>query len=137
LLGELGFPGLILLLVFIGSNLLANRSMLNEVGRLSPDDAATASNLLSSTSASLVGFAVGGAFLSAAYYPHLYVLSGLLVAARQVVRLHLEARQSAGREHPAAVATAVARRPVRSGEISPEWKPSPTYRIGDLGRDRA
>jgi hypothetical protein len=30
----------------------------------------------------MVGFGVAGAFLSATYYPHLYVLTGLMVSAR-------------------------------------------------------
>jgi hypothetical protein len=30
--------------------------------------------------ASLVAFAVGGAFLSVAYYPHLYILTGIFTA---------------------------------------------------------
>jgi hypothetical protein len=37
------------------------------------------------TAGACVGLGVAGAFLSAAYYPHFYVLSGLLVAARYVV----------------------------------------------------
>jgi hypothetical protein len=32
--------------------------------------------------ASLIAFAVGGAFLSVAYYPHLYVLAGIFTAAQ-------------------------------------------------------
>ena len=35
-------------------------------------------------SASLVAFCIAGAFLSVAYYPHIFVLSGLIVAATLV-----------------------------------------------------
>ena len=34
--------------------------------------------------ASLIAFAVGGAFLSVAYYPHLYVLMGIFTASHFV-----------------------------------------------------
>ena len=32
----------------------------------------------------MVGFALSGAFLSVAYYPHVFVLSGLMISARCV-----------------------------------------------------
>jgi hypothetical protein len=38
--------------------------------------------LLDLTNAAMVGFAVTGAFLSATYYPHMYVLTALLISAR-------------------------------------------------------
>ncbi len=34
----------------------------------------------------MIAFAVNGAFLSALYYPHLYVLAGVSVAGRRIVR---------------------------------------------------
>jgi O-antigen ligase len=34
--------------------------------------------------AALIGFAVAGAFLSATYYPHLYILGGIMMAARAI-----------------------------------------------------
>jgi hypothetical protein len=71
LLGELGFPGLFLLIGLIWANLSANVSLQREVRRLDPERAARMANLLSCGSASMVGFAIAGAFLSAAYYPHL------------------------------------------------------------------
>ena len=41
---------------------------------------------MAALSASVIAFAVDGAFLSALYYPHLYVLAGVSVAGRRVVR---------------------------------------------------
>jgi predicted MFS family arabinose efflux permease len=137
LLGELGFPGLTLLLILIFSNLLANRQLLQQVWRLPRDDAATARNILACTSAATVGFAVGGAFLSAAYYPHLYVLSGVLVAGRHIVRVQLEAHEHAGQSKPVDLGPAVARPPVRPGAISTDWKPRPALGTSDLGRNSA
>jgi O-antigen ligase len=86
-LGELGFPGLILLLAIIVRNLTANRRLSREIGRTRPSNWTTDTQLLASLNAAMVAFAVAGAFLSAIYYPHLYVLAGLSTAARRVVRL--------------------------------------------------
>ena len=41
----------------------------------------TYQRLLISLNSSLIAFAVGGAFLSAIYYPHIYVLAGLFGSA--------------------------------------------------------
>jgi probable O-glycosylation ligase (exosortase A-associated) len=88
-LGELGLPGIVVLLGLTLGNLLANRRVANaqeaQVAgsrqRLFPIGS---SRLLYLLSASMIGFAVCGAFLSVAYYPHLFVLSGLMISARCV-----------------------------------------------------
>jgi putative inorganic carbon (HCO3(-)) transporter len=128
LLGELGVPGLAVLLTFIFGNLAANRRMLRQVGRLPPDQASTARNVLACSSAALVAFATGGAFLSAAYYPHMYVLAGILAAARHAVRVQIEAREHAG--HDPALETQPARPPLRPAAISPDWRPRPAVEAG-------
>jgi putative inorganic carbon (hco3(-)) transporter len=84
-LGELGVPGLVLLIMFIVTNLTANRRLSKTVPETLPDRA-TCVNLLVSLSAGMLAYAVAGAFLSAAYYPHIFVLCGLSVAARRYVR---------------------------------------------------
>ncbi len=86
LLGELGFPGLTVLVLFFVVNLRLNHRLLVRLRSRDPAASASGRQLLWSLNASLVAYAIGGAFLSAAYYPHMYVLSGLLVAARRVVR---------------------------------------------------
>jgi hypothetical protein len=50
------------------------------------------SALLFMLSASMIGFAVAGAFLSAAYYPHVFVLTGLLCSARCIALVELDRR---------------------------------------------
>jgi probable O-glycosylation ligase (exosortase A-associated) len=85
-LGELGFPGLFVLLGFIVSNLVANRRLSLAVRARTDLLMVQDRRVLDSLSASLVAFAVNGAFLSAAYYPHLYVLGGLHMAARRIIR---------------------------------------------------
>ena len=39
------------------------------------------------TSAAMIGFAVAGAFLSAPYYPHLFVLTGIMLSTRALLPL--------------------------------------------------
>jgi probable O-glycosylation ligase (exosortase A-associated) len=83
--GELGFPGLAVLVFLILANLAANRRRIAEIrmrGRGSPKGDL---ELAVALSASMIAFAVSGAFLSALYYPHLYVLGGVSVAGRHVV----------------------------------------------------
>ena len=81
ILGELGFPGLIVLISLIAWNLGANRRLSAELKRQGNE---AGQQLLASLSCSLLAFAIGGAFLSAIYYPHAYVLAGLLTAGRRI-----------------------------------------------------
>lgn len=95
-LGELGLPGFVLLVGAIVWNFSANRRLTAEISGRDPTRWAREIRLLASTSAALLAFAVGGAFLSAIYYPHFYVLAGLLAAARRVVRTHVLQTPDAG-----------------------------------------
>lgn len=95
-LGELGLPGLILLVSAIVWNLSANRRLTAEIQARDPMVRVRDIRLLASTSAALLAFAVGGAFLSAIYYPHFYVLAGLLSASRRVVLAHSAKAPEAG-----------------------------------------
>lgn len=84
--GELGLPGLICVLVLVFGNLRMNaklrRQLLARAGPKPAPDAWRTIRLLDLVNAGLVGFAVCGAFLSATYYPHMYVLTALLISAR-------------------------------------------------------
>lgn len=118
-LGELGFPGLILLITIITRNLLANRRLLKQLA--TDPGAGTERRLLAAMSASMLAFAVGGAFLSAAYYPHLYVILGLNTAARRLV--HERSRSNASvevRPEPVVIPNA----------ISAEWKAANAANLG-------
>lgn len=88
-LGELGFPGFILLLSFIIFNLRANQRLAKELKSRNAKAYDSELQLLASTSASLIAFASAGAFLSALYYPHLYILGGILTASRHVIRVRM------------------------------------------------
>lgn len=85
-LGELGFPGFIVLIWFIVWNLIANARLARELRARGSPGMDSDLLMLASTSASLIAFASAGAFLSALYYPHLYILAGILTAARNVIR---------------------------------------------------
>jgi putative inorganic carbon (HCO3(-)) transporter len=84
-LGELGLPGIGMLLYFIVSNLVANKRVAARGSTRDPVLLAMDKRLLNATSAALVAFVSGGLFLSALYYPHWYILAGLMTAARHMV----------------------------------------------------
>lgn len=125
LLGELGLPGIAVLLTFLYTNFAANTRLRRKIRDLPPAQAATSANILLCTSAALLAFATAGAFLSAAYYPHWYVLSGMLVASRHVVRQQIEAHEHDGATSMAGLARVAERKPVRPDAISPDWVPRP------------
>jgi probable O-glycosylation ligase (exosortase A-associated) len=87
-LGELGFTGIILLLGLIFSNILQNERVRKAIearaGPKPPLEVKQQVRQLNLFTCAVIGFASAGAFLSAAYYPHIFVLTGLLIAARAI-----------------------------------------------------
>ena len=83
ILGELGFPGIIFLLSILLTNIFRNRRLM-KLARGSPDDPRSAefARLFFLLNGSVISFCVAGAFLSVAYYPHLYVLTALCSASQ-------------------------------------------------------
>lgn len=85
-LGELGLPGIFTLAMLIVGGIRENarvgKAVLARAGPEPPREVTEALRLLMLTSAAMVGFAVAGAFLSVAYYPHVFVLTAMLLAAR-------------------------------------------------------
>lgn len=90
LIGELGIPGITFLLAMLIGNFAINNRLLQETRDRKSDLAA----LFLMINACLVAFAVGGAFLSVAYYPHLYVLSGIWTAAYFIHKRSLAEQQT-------------------------------------------
>ena len=89
-LGELGFPGLFFLIGFILSNLIKNEKIIRQITKEHTNNNYQAdANLMIYLNASLVGFSVAGAFLSVLYYPHIFILAGLLGVGRTIVKNHL------------------------------------------------
>lgn len=91
ILGELGVPGIIFLVGIIISNLVASERTLRQINMRSTDRDGTSRNLVIALNASLISFAVGGAFLSATYYPHIFLLTALLECGRDIYRKSLVA----------------------------------------------
>lgn len=83
-LGEFGFIGISILLGIIISNLRRNEKRIRDMSRLGTSSAKIHRPLVVTMQASLIGFAVGGLFLSGLYYPHLYVLAALLESANRI-----------------------------------------------------
>lgn len=89
-LGEFGIPGVIFLFAMIVGSLRINRRGLKEIDRLPVERRETYRRLLLALSSSMIAFAVGGAFLSAIYYPHIYVIAALLTVSGIFYRQELE-----------------------------------------------
>jgi putative inorganic carbon (HCO3(-)) transporter len=90
MIGELGLPGIITFLILVWGNIRLNgkirRFVKSRAGpEVDPAKVAFANRMLVLSSGAALGYAVAGAFLSAAYYPHVFVLSGLLIAVRSMV----------------------------------------------------
>jgi putative inorganic carbon (HCO3(-)) transporter len=121
ILGELGLPGIGALIFFFGSNFVANRRLIVRLTKQASPESRRHAQLLAALSASLLGYAIAGAFLSAAYYPHMFVVAGLLVSGRRLARAGLaEVLAKAPAAAPALTChPAMRRAPVASRGISP------------------
>jgi probable O-glycosylation ligase (exosortase A-associated) len=82
ILGELGLPGILYFLALLIINYRKNNKYLKFIRKkeeLEEDDIRY-KKLFLMLNASLVAFAIGGAFLSVTYYPHIFVLAGLFAS---------------------------------------------------------
>ena len=84
ILGELGLPGFLLLIYVIVRNLTVNRRLSKALRARGQPATAPAVRLLACLSASMLAYAIAGAFLSATYYPHMFVFAGLMTAAQRL-----------------------------------------------------
>lgn len=89
-LGELGLPGIVTILALVLGNIHATLALRRRLLARSADhqgkQVEELAGMLYLVAASMLGFAVAGAFLSAAYYPHLFVLTGIMIATRELAR---------------------------------------------------
>lgn len=91
---ELGIPGFICVVMLVFGNIRANIRLRRQfVAAMTSPERVRQLQVrvrdLDLLTAAAIGFAVAGAFLSACYYPHLFVLSGLLISARQLLSRYL------------------------------------------------
>lgn len=85
-LGELGYPGVVLLLYFIYSNFRTNERYIRKL--MTNEEDSGRDNLialLKFTNCSLIGFAIAGTFLSVLYYPHIFLIAGIMDSTRNIV----------------------------------------------------
>lgn len=83
ILGELGIPGIVFFLALLIGNYWRNNKAIKSATKYTDPggEGEQYRKLFLMLNASLVAFIIGGAFLSVTYYPHIYVLAGLFVAA--------------------------------------------------------
>jgi putative inorganic carbon (HCO3(-)) transporter len=85
-LGELGIGGFVCVIMLVFGSIRANWKLHRQLSALpeaqTSEDARRSLRLLDMMNAGVIGFAVAGTFLSATYYPHIYVFSAMLLAAR-------------------------------------------------------
>ena len=97
-LGELGVTGVVALIALVIGSPLALLSLRRRVLAApdvpSPEWRQESERFLCTLAAGCIGFAVAGAFLSVAYYPHVFVLTAVTASARLVIGSGL-ARQDA------------------------------------------
>lgn len=99
-LGELGLPGIVTILALVLGNIhatlaLRRRLLAGSAGHRGKQTEELA-GLLYLVAASMLAFAVAGAFLSAAYYPHLFVLTGIMIAVRDLARADIAVMSAGG-----------------------------------------
>lgn len=101
-LGELGVLGLLLVLKFLAGNILANGRLRSRLANpaTGPPESISEIRLLDLASASVVGLSVSGAFLSVTYYPHLFVVTAICMAARSICAESLGAAHAPEKERP-------------------------------------
>lgn len=95
-LGELGYPGVLLVLWLLWRVYRNDIKILKSIPRDDSGDRLKVRKLFIAVTGSLIGFSVAGAFLSVLYYPHLYVISGITLTAIQIY-----SRQAASDERQA------------------------------------
>jgi cell division protein FtsW (lipid II flippase) len=76
-LGEFGFTGILFLLGLLLTNILRNERIIAKANKSAVSIDNGGRQLIITMQASLISFAVGGAFLSGLYYPHIFIVSAL------------------------------------------------------------
>lgn len=99
-LGEMGFPGLVVFTGVMVVSMRSNRRLRLRCAAAGASDEVR--NFPLFLNMCWVGFGVGGAFLTVAYYPHIFVLAGITVATRLAINQELQALSPDAAPAPAA-----------------------------------
>lgn len=86
ILGELGIPGIIFLLVVIYGTLWRYDRRIVAIRDVDNPKRKRLRQFYMTLNSSMVAYAVAGAFLSAVYYPHIFVLLALYAASDEIVK---------------------------------------------------
>jgi probable O-glycosylation ligase (exosortase A-associated) len=81
-LGELGVPGMLFIITYLLFNIRRNEKLLTSLESTDFDGRTRYRRMVVCLNASFIGYSVSGAFLSALYYPHIFVLGGIAVAVK-------------------------------------------------------
>lgn len=127
-LGELGLPGIVLLLSIIIRSLSANQRASRRLRARGEPSTSRSTKLLSCLSASMIAYGVAGAFLSATYYPHMFVLAGLMAAGRRLTHAEISEARHAVRAPTAAAP------PMRAANVRPPLRSHGAALIPGHGR---
>ena len=132
MLGEFGFPGILVLLGLIIGNMVRNERVIRNLRSSRPPGEATNLSLMVAMQTALLGYAVGGMFLSGVFYPHLFVLAGLMQSARLIASGGGRWKPRCGREDGDGSQD-------MSHGASPQWRTAPSItrrRIAAPGNER-
>ena len=80
IIGELGIPGFVCLMTILVGNMIRLGRLRKKAKRSPHKEIARFSYLFMNLNVSLIAYSIAGAFLSVAYYPHIFLLCGLIVA---------------------------------------------------------
>lgn len=94
-LGDLGYPGFLVLLWLLWSLFRGNQKLIKSTSPRGDPKVVLYRRLMIAVNASLVGFAVSGAFISVLFYPHIWVICGTTLAARRLFIMDCPAHEHA------------------------------------------
>jgi putative inorganic carbon (hco3(-)) transporter len=128
--GEYGFPGVVMLLWLIGSNISANMTSRRPLRQL-PAGAPLDDLWPGLLNMSMIGTAVCGVFLGGFNYPHLFLLSGLAMSTSRIVEYsRVKVTAKAATAAPTARALPPTERPSRSPRGRLPVRPVPAATTG-------
>lgn len=94
---ELGFPGIIYLIIFLLQILWRNNKNIQYLKKSADKEDKMYKNLFICLNAGVIGFAVSGAFLSVLYNPQSFVIGGITLAANSVYRKYEKEKINRGK----------------------------------------